>query len=93
MSGKDNAKLSWTSWAEGKPDSYGLLLVGWPLSILPTALSNIHTAQEMKTLLDAIISKTCTFRKVLPSEDDQPLSRTQTSTSTSAGTVPHYCLH
>jgi hypothetical protein len=52
---RENPRLDWTKWAKGEPDSNGVVLRGWPLQCAPTALSNIRTADEMKTILEAVI--------------------------------------
>jgi hypothetical protein len=52
---REKFRLDWTKWAKGEPDSNGVVLRGWPLQCAPTTLSNIRTADEMKTILEAVI--------------------------------------
>ncbi len=52
---RENPRLDWTKWARGETDSNGVVLHGWPLRCAPTALSNIRTADEMKTILEAVV--------------------------------------
>jgi hypothetical protein len=58
---RETFRLNWEAWSHGLPDQRNVVIIGWPLVIAPTALSNIHTVCEMKKLLAAVVEKTCYF--------------------------------
>jgi hypothetical protein len=60
---QETFRLNWEVWSQGLPDQHNIVIVGWPLLIPPTALSNIHTVNEMNKLLTAVLNKTCYFDK------------------------------
>ncbi|KAI0282056.1 hypothetical protein BC826DRAFT_305116 [Russula brevipes] len=77
---RENPRLDWTKWARGEKDSNGVILHGWPLSCAPTALSNIRTADEMGTILGAVVRGDCHFELVVDSDDKHDFDA-QTDTS------------
>ncbi|KAI0257913.1 hypothetical protein BC834DRAFT_848212 [Gloeopeniophorella convolvens] len=62
LTGVENAHINWTKWARSEPDSHGILLYGWPLTIPPTALSNIGTYEEMEKIWQATLRRHCVFK-------------------------------
>ncbi|KAI0257767.1 hypothetical protein BC834DRAFT_976968 [Gloeopeniophorella convolvens] len=62
LTGVENAHFNWTKWARSEPDSCGILLYGWPLTIPPTALSNIGTYEEMEKIWQATLRRHCVFK-------------------------------
>jgi hypothetical protein len=75
---RENPRLGWTKWAQGERDSNDVNLHGWPSSCAPTALSNIRTADEMSTILRAVVRGDCHFELVVNSDDDKHDSDAQT---------------
>ena len=59
---REYPRLDWTKWARGEADSNGIVLHGWPLQCPPMALSNIHTTDEMKRILEAVVQGDCYFK-------------------------------
>ncbi|KAI0259059.1 hypothetical protein BC834DRAFT_846978 [Gloeopeniophorella convolvens] len=64
LTGRDHPRFDWKPWAEGKPDSYGVILRGWPLSeIPPMCLSYIGTNAEMSEIYNAVKTGSCFLEK------------------------------
>jgi hypothetical protein len=82
---RDNPRFDWGSWAIGKPNSSGVVLLGWPLEKPPTALSNVPNLDEMNTILNAINQRSCRLDLVKSVTKDGP----QRSTSDGQGDGMH----
>ncbi|KAJ6550324.1 hypothetical protein B0H19DRAFT_1093671 [Mycena capillaripes] len=64
-----NARLGWTWWEEDVVQRYGVVLDGWTAGDQITDPSNLSTSQTViRTLLDAVRTDKCAFRKLGPLE-------------------------
>lgn len=65
----NDAQLGWTWWEEDVVQRYGVVLDGWTAGNKITDPSNLSTSQTViRTLLEAIRTGECTFRKLGPVE-------------------------
>jgi hypothetical protein len=65
----NNARLGWTWWEEDVEQRYGVVLDGWTAGDKPVDPSTLSTSLTvLRTLLEAIQTGACAFRKLGPLE-------------------------